>query len=546
MKAFIKNHYHHLVLAAFLTIHGLTSAFTTLFGDDYYYAAFVKNGRQYFIDENIFHYLHTNGRALVHILDELLIGWDLWAWRIFNILCLGALAIAAAKIAARTYRSDANERKGEYRLALTIVCSILCVTDIAILRQSFYWATGMMNYLFPATLTLWFYYLFRRDFENFRGSWLLLIPAFIASATTEQASASALLVTLCFIVSSVVVKRRVPRPAYFGALITSALGFCTLYLSPGNAERTGYYPEFYELGIFERIGKNFNELTGIIFGRGGLDAAVMIEYILIALICFKYYSDGMLKPISLTLGSLTAATAGIYLWSLTSYPKLIDFWWMKALLLIPIAAALIYTAIRYFTAGEIDELYFVWCAVAMQCAMSLSPEFGPRTLTMSLAALLIPLTRRIIKHDSVCLRALLGLTAFAMLPEHITDPRLTVIIVAAVLVISIALSRLLGHEDLKQIMGCLALSICLAQFSSVAAGYYDNLPVHELNRRQIETYLAEETPPDSLVLYYLPYGQYRYTMPYDNPYHESKLLQLCGISPDIKVWYEFLPEYIYQ
>ena len=156
MKAFIKNHYHHLVLAAFLTIHGLTSAFTTLFGDDYYYAAFVKNGRQYFIDENIFHYLHTNGRALVHILDELLIGWSFWPWRVFNVATMAMLVIVMAKLAARAYREDIKARFGEYQRAVAGVCGLLSITDVAVLRQSVYWATGSMNYLLPATAMLWF------------------------------------------------------------------------------------------------------------------------------------------------------------------------------------------------------------------------------------------------------------------------------------------------------------------------------------------------------------------------------------------------------
>ena len=35
-------------------------------------------------------------------------------------------------------------------------------------------------------------------------------------------------------------------------------------------------------------------------------------------------------------------------------------------------------------------------------------------------------------------------------------------------------------------------------------------------------------------------------MPYDNPYHAGKLLELCGIDPKITVWYEFLPQYTYN
>lgn len=544
MKAFLKNHWHWLVLTAFLFIHGLTSAFTTLYGDDYYYAAFVNNGKRYFLNENIFHYLHTNGRAAVHILDELLLGWNFWAWRIFNIICLGALVIGIAKLASRDYREESDRRT--YRLALAATCAIFCITDVAILRQSFYWATGMMNYLFPATLTIWFYYLFRRDFEKFKGSWLLLIAALIASATTEQASAASLLVTLCFIVSSFVVKKKMPRPTYFGAFIASAVGFCTLYLSPGNSERTGYYPDFYALSIFGRIGKNFNDLTNIIFKSGGLCAVILIEYALIALVCFKYYKERKLPVISLLVGFESLLTAGIYAWALTANQALFEFWWMKVLLLIPIVSSMIFTAVKYFTAHEIDELYFVWCAVAMQCAMSLSPEFGPRTLTMSLVTLTVPLVRRILENDSAGLRLLLAGIAFILLPSYTKFPGMLVLVLIGVFFAAVLLCRDAGAHSLENIAGCFVLALALAQFSTVAAGYHGNVAVHELNRANIEAYLAEDEPPESIVLYYLPFEQYRYTMPYDNPYHAGKLLELCGIDPKITVWYEFLPQYTYN
>ena len=544
MKPFFKNHWHHFVLTAFLFIHGLTSAFTTIFGDDYYYAAFVKRGKDYFISENIFHYLHTNGRAFVHLLDELLIGWSFWAWRIFNVICLGALVIGIAKLAARSYLAERDE--GVYRKSLALTCGIFCLTDVMILRQSFYWATGMMNYIFPATLMIWFYYLFRKDFEGFRGSWLLVIPAFIAAATTEQASAAVVLVTLCFIVSSFVVKKRMPRPAYFGAFLASVVGFCTLYLSPGNSERTSYYPEFYSLSFLGRMGKNLNELTGIIFQRGGLCAVVMILFLLIAVICFRYYNERKTPLVPLLLGTETFLALGIYAFALNAKDGLFELWWMKALLLIPIVSAMIFTAVKYFKEHEIDELYFVWCAVAMQCAMLLSPEFGPRTLTMSLVTICVPLVRRVIELDSIWLRFSLAGIAFVLLPWYLKFTGLLVLVFIGVFIVGMVVCGLIGQNGLSEIAGCVFIALALAQFSTVAAGYHGNVAVLEMNQANIEAYLAEDEPPSSIIFYYLPYEQYRYTMPYDNPYHAGKLLELYGINPDITIWYEFLPQYDYN
>ncbi len=151
MKKILKQNLHYIIFAIFLLIHSLVCIFTTYFGDDYYYAAFIKNGADYFVSENIFHYQYTNGRALVHLLDELLLGVSFWFWRIFNIVTVGLLIVGIAKIASRCYRADITSRKNEYSRAVIAASAIFGVIDLAILRQSVYWATGALNYLFPTT-----------------------------------------------------------------------------------------------------------------------------------------------------------------------------------------------------------------------------------------------------------------------------------------------------------------------------------------------------------------------------------------------------------
>ena len=545
MKPFIKKHYHHLALAALVIIHTLTTFFTTIFGDDYYYANFVQKGYDYFVSENIFHYLHTNGRALVHILDELLIGWNFDLWRVFNIVNIASLAVVIAKIAAKSCKPDSSREK--YQSALTFTCVILALTDTAVLRQSFYWATGMMNYLFPAVLSLWFYYFFARDFEENRGSWLLVPLALVSSITTEQASAAAFLTALCFVVSAFVVKKRIPRPAYFASLIVSAAGLATILFAPGTSERKTYYPDFYAKPLLERIKSNFPTLSNVIYGRGGLCAAILVGLIIIAVVSYRYYNEGKLPLLSLLVGSEAAAAAGIYLWSLTVNSSIHDEWWMKTLLLIPVGAAMIYTAFRYFTRGEIDELFFVWCAAGMQIIMLISPEYGPRTLTISLVSLAVALVKRLADDNSPEIKFFIGFLAFALTPYYVKETGSVMLIFAGILILSLIILRA-GCEkrpELTKIAGAFALAASLSQFSAVAIGYAGNLPVIGLNKQSVENYLAEETPPSSIIFYYLPNDNYRYTMPYDNPYHAAKLLELSGIDPKIQVWYEFLPDYDY-
>mgnify|MGYP001851215345 CR=1 FL=1 len=556
MIKFLKQNLHYIIFAIFLLIHSLICIFTTYFGDDYYYAAFIKKGADYFVSENIFHYQYTNGRALVHLLDELLLGVSFWFWRIFNIVSVGLLIIGIAKIASRCYRADIASRRYEYSRAVIAASAIFGIIDLAILR-----ATGALNYLFPTTALVWFYYFYRRDFERFSGSWLLVIPAFFVAATTEQVSAAAVLVSLCFIVSSVVVKRLAPKPAYIASFVSSAAGFCTLYLSPGNSARTEYYPDFYALSLFERVRYNFRELMTVVLGRGGIGMIVCLAFILVIYVCVSKYilpnrdgksarnistggavslsgkaiHDSKINSAILTTAKLTAIVTslalGLYVYGLAVNPQLLQLLPVGFIIALPILAVMVWTAVRYFRHGKIDDLFFVWCAVAMQCAMAFSPEYGPRTLLISVVSLMIPVVRVFASRPNPMVFMSAALVVFALMPSYMSTPLLFI----ALTVILLAGAFILYSDNIRALAASLAVAVCLGQFATVAAGYYENVETLKLNERQVESY--DSTSNEPLVLYYLPNAQYKYTMPYDDPYHQRVYLILYGLSPDTPVEY---------
>lgn len=543
MIKILKQNLHYIIFAIFLLIHSLVCIFTTYFGDDYYYAAFIKKGADYFLSENIFHYQYTNGRALVHLLDELLLGVDFWFWRVFNIVTVGLLIIGIAKIASRCYRADITSRKNEYSRAVIAASAIFGVIDLAILRQSVYWATGALNYLFPTTALVWFYYFYRRDFERFSGNWLLVIPAFFVAATTEQVSAAAVLISLCFIVSSVVVKRLAPKPAYIASFLSSVAGFCTLYLSPGNSARTEYYPDFYALSLIGRVRYNFRELTTVVLGRGGIGAVVCLAFIMIIYVCVSKYilpSEQSKNAAKSSKAVVTAATVaalvtslalGLYVYGLAVNPQLLQLLPVGFIIALPILAVMVWTAVRYFRRGKIDDLFFVWCAVAMQCAMAFSPEYGPRTLLISVVSLMIPVVRVFASRPNPMVFMSAAIVVFALMPSYMSTPLLFI----ALTVILLAGAFILYSDNIRALAASLAVAVCLGQFATVAAGYYENVETLKLNERQVESY--DPTTNEPLVLYYLPNVQYKYTMPYDDPYHQRVYLILHGLSPDTPVEY---------
>ena len=93
----IRNNIHYIVYAAFLVLQAVSHRYLVLFGDDFYYANFIPQGWDYFVKENIFHYTDTNGRFFVHLLDELLLGFDMIFWKIFNLAVIALIVLFAAK-----------------------------------------------------------------------------------------------------------------------------------------------------------------------------------------------------------------------------------------------------------------------------------------------------------------------------------------------------------------------------------------------------------------------------------------------------------------
>ncbi len=508
-----------------MLIHTLTCFFTNYFGDDYYYAAFLKNGPEYMLSENIVHYMQTNGRALVHLIDEILLGINFNVWRISAVLLMAGLAVILAKLASRQYRTNADREA--YKNALIAVLAIFSFTDIVILRQTVYWATGSLNYLYPATLTLLYVYLARRAFERNRGFYPLIPLALIGSATTEQASAALLLATLWLAVTALISKKHKLIIPICTNIIASAAGFATLLFSPGTAARTEFYPDFYSMNILERILHNDSELIHVIFAKSGMGAVILAAMIIVV---FRSYKK---KP---ALSAVSGIAAVIYSYILITGTDVFGNLIIPVILSVPLIAVLVYSIWDYFKNKEADNLYFLWGAVAMQCAMAISPEFGARTLTVSLLMLIVPVARAIIEQPYGTLYAVLSSVGGMLLLTNLKDISLMSLLAILCIVLPIVLAKILKFK----LLPTLAVIISLSQFATVPLGYAENLSTHALNKNQIEAY--DQTSGQPLTLYYLPNPTYKYTMPYDDPYHEYMLLRLCDLPGDTEVVYEWNEE----
>lgn len=424
---FARRNYHIAVFTLFVAFVAVTMSFTVAYGDDYYYGSFFYEGFSHFADENIIHYMKTNGRALVHLLDELLLaGGQMVAWRIFGTLCIAAVTLLSALIGAKAYKNGTDTE--EFRIALVASCLLFASISLDIARQSIYWATGALNYLYPILLLLLLFYLIKCSEEKGKCGAAVPVLAFFCAFSTEQCSAGAIaVVAYAFIIGMSFYKIKEKRE--IRRIIPIALCAASAALIA-------------------------------IDGEGTASGAIRAAFVLAAL-----------------------------------------------------AEIVAEKTVAFFRDGD-DSAFFILLSVALQACMLVSPEYGGRTILVSVVLLFPAILDGICKRKvSLILTAVAA--AFLFSYGHFVLAAISVFALAAV-ILALAKKK---EASLAFLLGVLC-ALCFDSMLSFACGYGENYAVHRENAARIEQWKAagDETAP--LHLKYLKNGEYKYIMPYDNvPYH---------------------------
>ena len=372
---------HLLVFLIFTTMQAVIIDKIVLFGDDYYYCTFLYNGIGHFFSENAKHYLETNGRAIVHLLDELLLaGGTIIAWKIFAVITTALIALFCALIAAKVWKYGIKTEK--FKLSLVLSCVCISFISISTASQTLYWATGFLNYVWPILLTLMLFYFTENSLYRGYFSPLICPLALFACSGTEQ-NAFACLCILVFAAIRIFAKKIKVGAAFWISLILGFIGFISLFAAPGNAVRTTYYAEFYSLPITQRILRNVLRLFSLIFRTSGAVNALILFFAAAA--CASYERlKGLSSLLIMTLNALAAVLlCGQLKFGFCETPSIIF-----ALLAFAIDALI--SVVYFIRAKETSFPFFIVMAAGMQAAMLISPEMGPRTIIVSVIFLIIP------------------------------------------------------------------------------------------------------------------------------------------------------------
>lgn len=560
IRGFARRYGVYLLLAVFLAVTAINLRYVVKYGDDYFYSTLTGRGITYFIQKNTEHYLCTNGRALVHIIDELLlIDNSLYVWRG---ICLLFVFLTVWETASAAAEKNGERDKVRFRKALAASCCFFPLIGIYVLHETVFWATGSLNYFFPAAALLaYIAAAFRlsgrlRSGAAVKKTALFLLPllSFAVSLTTEQSSFAAFAVSACFFAASFAPRghagTRTGKTVFAVSTFLSAAGCASVFIAPGNAVRAAYYTDdFYALGFAERTVMNAGRLGYTVFSSEGAYLlitlfAVAVFFISAERLIFPRVKTGAVKKL-LYIPPMAAAPALVYMYSKLSADSTDAYEYLTVWFCLPLAVVLIYAcgyALSLFRAGNKKPLLYIALAVFLQSAMLLSPEIGPRTLLVSLLLLFLPLASLYLEITHIIPAAAVSAAALIYVSGNV--PGGTALFAAVCISLAVFILGGAYRRESLRVIGGYALALCTAavclSFSVVyMCGYAENYPAHFANEKAISSYKTEKPEDGVLRLHTLPDGRYSYTEPYESAYHLEWYLISHGL--DKKTPTEFSP-----
>lgn len=223
------------------------------FGDDFSYLKWTKLSAVEYLERVGKHYIYTNGRTIVHVLDSLFLKLNPIFWAIFNSLMLVGICYFAAKIIVRK-----NENK--MPLAFSVMFFFVSILDILVTRQSVYWITGSFNYVYPICMFfIYWYYLIKID-ESKKNFICAIIFGILGSASVEQMGMMTFGITVLTMLSKVksikeITKKNGIKELFqknkriAWMLIITFAGLASVLLAPGQFVRINQESKYSRLYI---------------------------------------------------------------------------------------------------------------------------------------------------------------------------------------------------------------------------------------------------------------------------------------------------------
>lgn len=457
-----------------------------LYGDDYFYGTFMQNGWSGFWEANCDHYLHSNGRVMVHALDAVFLSLPPIVWQILNSIMLGSIVFLGMRIIFPT------KNQGGFFAGFcgsAILCAMILYMDVRLSNQSVYWQTGSWNYVFPFVLLLLTWWMLARRSAGKGNPVVLSLLALLSAATTEQNAMMTIGICVLYLMDHCLIRREKIDLAVVWALVFAVLGAVLVLAAPSQWTRLAdEQTKLSAMSTFEMIKVNAKEQIPVFFLE-----KYMCPYQLMMLggtiifafavskrlpvgwnIFFKAFSVCGFLVIGIVLrfsGAEDVEVNELLLWS-----GIIGFYEIVAFIL-----ELWYLLLRR-PKGYIIPLAALILAAGSQAMMLVSPIFGPRT--------------------TLCAVFLMGIYTAYMAVRFLPFEK--------------------GKHETKVLLMLLSLILMghgILTFQVTEIGYRQNAPVDDKNRMLIMEY--DQQGGDELVQYKMRLEPFGWSYPYISDYHQN-------------------------
>ena len=207
-------------------------------------------------DYIVHRYITWTGRVTIEAVVPNVLIAGVWVWRFLNLSAFFLLLGGILGLSHTTRDLPANRQC----LALLGIVFLIFTNHWAILHGGMFWATGSMNYLWPAAclcLVLIPVSALLQNVKISRQNWLLIIPAAMYGGYQEQAS----LIMVCFTMMTVLYSRFRFGKWNLGGMTVMFLLFVNLLVllsAPGNILRyeqeiQTFFPAFNDVSLIEKI-----------------------------------------------------------------------------------------------------------------------------------------------------------------------------------------------------------------------------------------------------------------------------------------------------
>ncbi|HIR74276.1 TPA: hypothetical protein IAB95_02100, partial [Candidatus Ventrenecus avicola] len=276
--------------------------FVWLYHDDYAYASLsyvdIGNvGNQFGLGklfEFLFvHYMKWGGRILCFFVECSLLRFGLPVYRFVQSLVIVFIFYFIYKILL------SKTKLKDYQLAFLVI-SMYGFLDIMLLRNSIFWASASVSYLFPLLPFFALVYVTQKKSKNYIISASIL--GFFAAFSQEQIAAMTIAYNIFYILIEWFFKKRKDKKQFI-FFVFSLLGFCILMLAPGNQMRLDTTSSFANLNLFQKLMTTVPAIiSGVFATYNGM--FLTLFFIVVFIISFinltKYRSNFFVKLCSIS------------------------------------------------------------------------------------------------------------------------------------------------------------------------------------------------------------------------------------------------------